>query len=229
MSKPNEADSQTGARQRLAGPMFIGPLLLVLILGGASLYAFGGFGNLFGVQRGTDTAQCRAAQTKVASLKPLATGEIAALQVTGKPAPVTPVSFQNAKGEKVTLADFKGRTVLLNLWATWCAPCRKEMPALDALQASLGSKDFEVVAVNIDTRNFEKPKQFLDEIKISHLAYYADPSAKIFQDMKAAGKAFGMPTTLLIDPEGCELANLAGPAEWSSPEAIAFVKAALSR
>ena len=83
------------------------------------------------------------------------------------------------------------------------------------------------MAVNIDTRNFEKPKAFLDEIKVARLGYYADPSAKIFQDLKAAGRAFGMPTTLLIDANGCELAYLAGPAEWASPEALAFVRAAL--
>ena len=100
-----------------------------------------------------------------------------------------------------TLADWRGRTVLLNLWATWCVPCRKEMPALDALQAKLGGADFEVVAVNIDTRNLDKPKAWLKEVGISTLAYYADPSAKVFQDLKAIGKAFGMPTTLLIDAQ----------------------------
>ena len=201
--------------------------MLALILMLASLYAFGGLGNLLSGKARENTAQCTAAAARVASLKPLATGEIAALQVPEKPTPVVPLSFQNAKGEPVTLASFKGKTILLNLWATWCAPCRKEMPALDALQGALGSEAFEVVAVNIDTRNFDKPKAFLDEIKVARLGYYADPSAKIFQDLKAAGKAFGMPTTLLIDPNGCELASLAGPAEWSSLEALAFVKAAL--
>lgn len=219
---PNEPETRTRPGMRLAGP-----LLFVLILGAASLYAFGGLGNLIGSKGGENTAQCRMAQAKTASLKPLAKGEIAALQVTEKPAPATPLSFQNAKGEPVTLASFRGKAILLNLWATWCAPCRKEMPALDALQGELGSKDFEVVAVNIDTRNFEKPKAFLEEIKVARLGYYADPSAKIFQDLKAAGRAFGMPTTLLIDANGCELAYLAGPAEWASPEALAFVRAAL--
>lgn len=219
---PNEPETRARPGMRLAGP-----LLFVLILGVASLYAFGGLGNLIGGKGGENTAQCRMAQAKAASLKPLAKGEIAALQVTEKPAPATPLSFQNAKGEPVTLASFKGKTILLNLWATWCAPCRKEMPALDALQGELGGAAFEVVAVNIDTRNFEKPKAFLEEIKVTRLGYYADPSAKIFQDLKAAGRAFGMPTTLLIDANGCELAHLAGPAEWASPEALAFVRAAL--
>ncbi|KAF0227088.1 MAG: disulfide interchange protein [Beijerinckiaceae bacterium] len=205
----------------------VGPLVLALILAVASLYAFGGFGNLSGGKTVANAGQCKAAAAKVASLKPLAKGEVAALQVPDRPAPVVSLSFFNAKGEAVTLAAFRGRTVLLNLWATWCVPCRKEMPALDAVQAELGSKNFEVVAVSIDQRNLEKPRQFLEEIKVTHLAYYADPSAKIFQDLKAAGRAFGMPTTLLIDAQGCELAYIAGPAEWASPEALAFVRAAL--
>jgi thiol-disulfide isomerase/thioredoxin len=103
------------------------------------------------------------------------------------------------------------------------------MPALDRLQAQMGGADFEVVAVNIDTRNFDKPKQFLNEIKVEKLAYFSDPAARIFQDLKAAGRAFGMPTTVLIDAQGCELAWLAGPAEWAGPDALAFIAAALGR
>jgi thiol-disulfide isomerase/thioredoxin len=119
--------------------------------------------------------------------------------------------------------------VLLNLWATWCVPCRKEMPALDALQAKLGGPDFEVVAVNIDTRNLDKPKSFLQEVGVAHLTYYSDANAKVFQDLKAVGKAMGMPTTLLIDPNGCEIASLAGPAEWASDDSLRLVSAALGR
>ena len=85
--------------------------------------------------------------------------------------------------------------MLFNLWATWCVPCRKEMPALDELQAKLGGADFEVVAVNIDTRDPEKPRAWLKEVGIERLAYYADPAAKVFQDLKQVGKAWGMPTT----------------------------------
>jgi len=117
--------------------------------------------------------------------------------------------------------------VLLNLWATWCVPCRKEMPALDALQVRLGSPRFEIVAVNIDTRDPDKPKAWLRDAGVDHLAYYADPSAKVFQDLKAVGWAFGMPTTVLVDPRGCDLAVLAGPAEWTSEDALKLVTAAL--
>jgi thiol-disulfide isomerase/thioredoxin len=108
-------------------------------------------------------------------------------------------------------------------------PCRKEMPALDALQAKLGSDRFEVVTINIDTRNLDKPKAWLADAGISRLGYYGDPSAKVFQDLKAIGKATGMPTTLLIDPQGCELGVLAGPAEWASDDALKLVSTALGK
>jgi hypothetical protein len=103
------------------------------------------------------------------------------------------------------------------------------MPALDALQGKLGSPGFEVVSINIDTRNPEKARAWLNEVGIKRLAYYADHSAKVFQDLKAIGKAFGMPTTLIVDPNGCELATLAGPAEWASDDAVQLVAAALGK
>ena len=124
-------------------------------------------------------------------------------------------------------ADWRGRTVLLNLWATWCVPCRKEMPALDALEAKLGGPAFQVVAINIDTRDLDKPKSWLKDTGIDRLTYYADPSAKVFQELKVVGRATGMPTTLLVDPAGCEIATLAGPAEWASNDAVKLVTAAL--
>jgi hypothetical protein len=103
------------------------------------------------------------------------------------------------------------------------------MPALDELQATLGGNEFEVVAVNIDTRALDKPKAWLKEVGINRLAYYADSSAKVFQDLKSIGRAFGMPTTLLVDPNGCEIGHLAGPAEWASEDAMKLVRAALAK
>ena len=172
-------------------------------------------------------AACGPALAKAKQIAPLAHGEIAALQVASEPRALPPLTFTDAAGQPKSLADWRGRTVLLNLWATWCVPCRKEMPALQALQQRLGGKDFEVVAVNIDTRDADKPKAWLREVGIDGLAYYADPSSKLFKDLKLIGKAFGMPTTLLIDPAGCEIATLAGPAEWASDDAIKLVQRAL--
>jgi thiol-disulfide isomerase/thioredoxin len=117
--------------------------------------------------------------------------------------------------------------VLLNLWATWCVPCRKEMPALDTLEQRLGGPGFEVVAINIDTRDPDKPKAWLKEVGVEKLAYYADPDAKVFQDLKGIGRAFGMPTTLLLDRQGCEIGTIAGPAEWASPDAVKLIQAAI--
>ncbi len=176
-----------------------------------------------------NSSVCRAAQARVAAMTPHATGAVAAVMVSPDPAPLPNLSFRKADGTPTDLAAFRGRTLLVNLWATWCAPCKEEMPALNNLQAALGGPDFEVVAINIDTRNLDKPKAWLKEAGIDALAAYADPSAKVFQQLKGASKAQGMPTTLLVDGEGCELGLLHGPADWASPEAKALVKAALGR
>jgi thiol-disulfide isomerase/thioredoxin len=101
------------------------------------------------------------------------------------------------------------------------------MPALDRLQAKLGIDKFEVVAINIDTRDADKPKTFLKEAGLHRLGYFADAKAKVFQDLKAIGRALGMPTTVLVDGAGCEIATIAGPAEWDGEEAVALLKAAM--
>jgi thiol-disulfide isomerase/thioredoxin len=194
-----------------------------MVTGLAAVYGIGA------TQRNPADAACRPAAELAKRLAPLARGEVAAVGIAAEPKPLPELAFMDARGKTRTLADFRGRTVLLNLWATWCVPCRKEMPALDALQAKLGDETFEVVAVNIDTRNLDKPKAWLEEAGIRKLGYYADSSAKVFQDLKAVGKAFGMPTTLLIDPQGCELGALAGPAEWASEDAIKLISAALGK
>jgi thiol-disulfide isomerase/thioredoxin len=199
---------------------------------GALMGVAAGLAAVYGIgamQRNPADPACRASSELTARLAPLARGEVAAVNIASSPGRLPDLAFNDPSGKPVTLADFRGRTVLLNLWATWCVPCRKEMPALDALQAKLGDAKFQVVAVNIDTRNPDKPKAWLDEVGIRQLGYYADPSAKVFQDLKAAGKAVGMPTTLLIDPNGCELGVLAGPAEWASDDAIKLIEAATKR
>ena len=173
-------------------------------------------------------AACRQAVETAARIAPLAHGEIAALAMAQTPFHVPPLGFKDAEGHDRTLADWRGRTVLLNLWATWCVPCRREMPALDALQAKLGGPKFQVVAVNIDTRDPAKPLAFLKQIGVTHLAYFTDESAQVFEDLKTAGKAFGMPTTLLIDRSGCEIGNMAGPAEWASDDGVKLVSAAIA-
>jgi thiol-disulfide isomerase/thioredoxin len=172
---------------------------------------------------------CRPAVALAKKIAPLARGEVAAVNVAKHPLLIPDLAFQDATGKPVKLDQFRGRTVLLNLWATWCVPCRREMPTLDALEAKLGGPDFQVVAVNIDTHDPAKPKRFLKELNITKLAYYADPEAKTFQDLKAIGRAFGLPTTILVDRQGCEIGSIAGPAEWASDDAVKLIKAALGK
>jgi thiol-disulfide isomerase/thioredoxin len=200
--------------------------LVAAIIGLGTLAAVYG---VVGAARNVGEPACRSALDLARRMEPLAHGEVAAVKVTDEARKLPDLAFRDASGQPKSLADWRGRTILLNLWATWCIPCRREMPALDALQDKLGAPDFEVVAVNIDTRNLDKPKSWLREVGIDHLAYYSDANAKVFQDLKAIGKAIGMPTTLVVDPNGCELASLAGPAEWASDDGLKLVGAALAR
>jgi thiol-disulfide isomerase/thioredoxin len=197
------------------------PALAGAVAGVVAVYGMGWLGSNAGDR------SCAPAVETARHIAPLARGEVAAVSVASQPRRVPELAFVDAAGNRKILAEWHDRVVLLNLWATWCVPCRKEMPALDSLQAELGGPHFQVVAVNIDTRDPDKPKAWLREIGAQHLAYYADPTAKIFQDLKAAGWAFGMPTTLLVDPSGCELAALAGPAEWASQDAIKLLRTAI--
>jgi len=213
------ASTEHAPRRRLA--LIAAVTLAGALAGLAAVYGIGGIGG-----KSADPA-CRPAIATAKRLAPLARGEVAAVAVPETPQRVPDLTFRDAEGAERTLVEWRGRTVLFNLWATWCVPCRKEMPALDALQAQLGGPGFEVVAVNIDTRDAAKPRAWLKEVGINRLGYYADPSAKVFQDLKAVGRAFGMPTTLLIDPQGCELGYLAGPAEWASEDAVKLIQAAL--
>jgi thiol-disulfide isomerase/thioredoxin len=200
-------------------------LAAVVIGVGAATVAIYGMRGLQGNASGDPV--CRPAVDLARTLKPLAHGEVAALTMASQPLRVPDLAFSDDAGKPRKLSEFRGRTLLVNLWATWCVPCRKEMPALDQLQAKLGGPKFEVIAINIDTRDPEKPKEFLKEAGLANLGYFHDNSAKVFQDLKAAGRALGMPTSMLVDPSGCEIATLAGPAEWASDDAIKLVKAAI--
>ena len=153
----------------------------------------------------------------------LSTGQVAGFVFKSAPEKLPTAPFVDAEGRERTLADWKGKVVLLNLWATWCAPCRKEMPALDRLQADLGSEKFEVVAVSVDRTGIEGARKFLGEINVMRLAVLADPTAR----MATTLKAIGLPATLLIDAEGHEIGRMVGPAEWDAPEAKALIRAAL--
>ncbi len=142
-------------------------------------------------------------------------------------APVPAFKMVDENGRTLTLADFKGRVVLLNIWATWCAPCRHEMPSLDRLQAALGGDGrFVVVALSIDRGGLDKPRRFYQEVGIKHLALYGDPTGGRVGPVLGV---VGMPTTLLIDGAGREIGRLTGPAEWDTAEAQALMRAAIGQ
>ena len=130
------------------------------------------------------------------------------------------VRFVTEDGTRKTLADFHGKVILLNIWATWCPPCRTEMPTLDALQADLGGKNFEVVTLSIDTGGLAVVRKFFDEIGIRHLTMYVDQTMLSFTNLRIVG----LPTTMIVDADGKELARLIGPATWNDPDMEAFVK-----
>ena len=203
-------------------PLVIGTVVAGTVIGFAGIYGMGG------LKRTTagDPA-CRAAVATAQKIAPLARGEVAALTMATAPLQLPDLAFEDANGQPKKLSDWRGKTVLVNLWATWCVPCRKEMPALDRLQEKLAGPNFEVVAINTDTRDGEKPKNFLKDAKLTRLGYFNDRNAKVFQDLKAIGRALGMPTSVLVDGSGCEIATIAGPAEWDSEDAIKLIKAAV--
>jgi thiol-disulfide isomerase/thioredoxin len=177
----------------------------------------------------TDDKLCAAKAEKAKAVGAAAIGHVAAMMPADPPQSLKTLAFNDPEGKPMTIADHAGRTLLVNLWATWCAPCRAEMPALDALEREMGGEEFEVVAVNVDTGDDTKPKKFLEEIGISSLGHYRDNTLAVFNDLKKRGLALGLPVTLLIDGEGCLLANMNGPAEWASPDARTLIEAALAK
>jgi thiol-disulfide isomerase/thioredoxin len=202
------------------------PIALIMTMASVALI----FGAVYGIgglmRNASGDPDCRPAVDLAAKLKPLAQGEVAALTMATQPLRVPDLTFHDAEGKTRKLSEFRGHPVLVNLWATWCVPCRREMPALDQLQTKLGGSKFNVVAINIDTRDPDKPKNFLKSAGLTNLSYFYDESAKVFQDLKAVGRALGMPTSVLVDGKGCEIGTMAGPAEWQSDDALKLITAA---
>ncbi len=140
-----------------------------------------------------------------------------------KPAPA--ISFLDGQGNALSLEDFRGKVVVLNLWATWCGPCRREMPSLDHLQATLGEEGLAVVPLSLDRGEVGQIEDFYHDVGLPTLGIYHDPEA-------AAGRlfgAYGLPTTIVIDREGQEIGRLLGPAEWDSEEAVTLIRAVLAQ
>lgn len=171
----------------------------------------------------TSPASAPAKSAGPASLVRANTGTMTAFVYKSAPEPVAEFPFFDGAKETKTIATKKGKVVLLNLWATWCGPCREEMPSLDRLQQTMGSDKFEVVAVSVDKNGFDTARKFLDGVGVKSLAFYSDPTGRAPSQVKA----IGMPATLLVDAEGREIGRLMGPAEWDSPDAKRLIEAAL--
>ena len=217
---PENPTPRPAATRRIA--VAIGMVVIVAVIGLAGVYAIGGLNR-----NAAGDSACRPAVELSRRLAPLAHGEVAALTMATVPLQLPDLAFEDADGKPKKLSDWRGRVVLFNLWATWCVPCRREMPALESLQAKLSGPNFEVVAVNIDTRDPDKPRNFLKDANLTRLGFFNDPKAKVFQDLKSIGRALGMPTSVLVDGAGCEIATIAGPAEWASDDAIKLITAAI--
>ena len=137
----------------------------------------------------------------------------------GRP-PAPDIRFFDGAGKALSLADFKGKVVLLNFWATWCAPCRREMGDLDKLEGELGGKKFTVLALSSDRQGFKVVDKFYGQEKLNHLARYNDKTIKA----QRAFRVLGLPTSFLIDAKGRIAGKLVGAAEWSAPEAVALMR-----
>ncbi|MBX9709456.1 MAG: TlpA family protein disulfide reductase [Xanthobacteraceae bacterium] len=221
MTDPNQPQNQSLPARPRRIPMVLAAVIMGVGIGCIGVYGIGGF-----MRNASGDPACRPAVDLARKIAPLAHGEVAALTMATDPLRIPDLAFDDADGKPRKLSEFRGHPVLVNLWATWCVPCRKEMPALDELQGKLGGPKFEVVAINIDTRDPEKPKNFLKDGGLTRLGFFTDVKAKAFQDLKAVGRAIGMPTSVLIDGAGCEIATIAGPAEWASDDAVTLIKAA---
>ncbi|GEO98441.1 thiol:disulfide interchange protein TlpA [Methylobacterium haplocladii] len=190
------------------------------LLAGLALYGTGSkLGNLAAAE------PCADAAATVARIAPLARGDVAALDTKGEPKPGVVLQLTGPDGAATSLAALKGKALLVNLWATWCAPCKAEMPALDRLQGELGGKKFQVVAINVETRNLDKPPKWLADNNIRNLAYYGDPAGKVLPAVQQQTGTIGLPTTLLIDAHGCEVGVMKGPADWAGAEGKALITA----
>jgi thiol-disulfide isomerase/thioredoxin len=197
----------------------IGAGLVTALAAGLALYGTGRDG----------ASPCGPSTAALQRVAAASRGEVAAMQAPETPRPAPDVAFKGPDGAEMRLADLRGKLLLVNLWATWCAPCKAEMPALDRLQAALGGPDFAVVAINLDTRNVDKPPVWMRENGIAQLAYYADPGGRVLPAVQRDTGSTGLPTTLLIDGAGCTIGVMKGPAEWSGADARRLIQAVLGR
>ncbi len=172
-------------------------------------------------------AECPVQSVAAQKIDAVAVGQLAALNGTGTGRGYSDMAFTDAEGNRKTLKDFAGKALLVNFWASWCIPCRAEMPALDRLAAAQNDENFMVLPINLDlgAGGLDKAKAFLAEGAWANLPLYADSTFESFKKLQTSAVALGLPSTLLIDRNGCEIAVLQGPAEWDSPDGTNVIAA----
>ncbi|MEO0945612.1 MAG: TlpA disulfide reductase family protein [Pseudomonadota bacterium] len=211
------------------GPIIIATaLFLGLVAGVISVYVNGGFESNPSdeAKRAEAIAACQLSEADRAALNAAAKGELAAMRIADKPVPLQEVGFQMPDGSEQQFTDLD-RVLVLNVWATWCGPCREEMPDLAKMQELYGSEDFEVFALNVDRNGGTKPQQFLESINATALDLYIDPKNKTFQSLRSKGLVFGLPTTMVVDRSGCVQGVLSGIAHWGSEDAKNLIEVAI--
>ena len=166
-----------------------------------------------------------AAFAGTAELEALREGTMKKLVFSSAPKDVSQVVFHDPDGNEFQLSDWEGKYILVNFWATWCAPCRKEMPAIDALQAEFGGENFEVVTIAAGRNEIPAINRFFEEVNVTNLPILLDPKNKLASKMAV----FGMPTTMILNPEGQEIARMRGDAEWYSDSARAIIAEMISQ
>lgn len=216
-------------------PVFLA-LIAAIALGTGIYVILGGFGNTDESKAVTASAveensgeACLLSVKRGKLVEEAATGDLAAFRALEDPLDMSQaINFKDIDGNQKTLADWHGKTVLLNLWATWCPPCREEMPDLEELELTRGGEAFQVVPVSIDTGDQQKPLDFLESINVKAMPFMHDNTMNAFQNLRKKGVALGMPTTLLIDTNGCAMGVLNGPAHWASDDAYTLIDTALA-
>jgi thiol-disulfide isomerase/thioredoxin len=177
--------------------------------------------------RPSDASGCAPMPAAAAAIDKAAAGQLAAVKPTATGRGYADLPFEDTAGKPLTLKDFAGKTLLVNFWASWCVPCRAEMPALAALAKKLDGPDFMVLPINLDIGKDgeDKAKAFLASANITGLPIYVDPTLKTLDRLKDNAVALGLPATLLLDRKACEVGVLQGPAQWDSPDGENVVKA----
>ena len=174
-----------------------------------------------------EASECAPQSVAAQKIDAVAVGQLAALNGTGTGRGYSGMKFTDAAGNTKTLKDFAGKALLVNFWASWCVPCRAEMPALDKLAAQENDEGFMVLPINLDlgAGGLEKARAFLAEGNWPNLPLYADSTFESFKALQTSAVALGLPSTLLLDKNGCELGVLQGPAEWHSPDGVNVIEA----